>query len=51
MLPKTAEWRWFDDNIKSSWYDSVKIFKQSESNKWEDVVSEIKKEIIKDAIK
>ena len=45
MLPKTAEWRWFDDMEKSSWYNSVEIFKQQESNDWNFVIENIKKEL------
>ena len=45
LLPKTAEWRWFNDEDSCSWYDSIKIFKQKTTNDWNEVVSRIKKEI------
>ena len=45
LLPFTAEWRWFDDNCSTPWYDSVKIFKQNIPNDWEEVISRVKNEI------
>jgi hypothetical protein len=47
LLPKTAEWRWFDDKDNCSWYKSVKIFKQSDNSNWKDVISVVKNELIK----
>ena len=35
LLPYTSDWRWFNDNDTTSWYDSVKIFKQEDSLSWE----------------
>ena len=45
LLPKTAEWRWFNDDNTCSWYDSIKIFKQKTSNDWKDVILRVEKEI------
>ena len=47
LLSKDAEWRWFSDDEKTSWYDSVKIFKkQDELEDWsiqmQRVIDEIK---------
>lgn len=44
LLPKTAEWRWFDDENQCSWYDSVKIFKQSKNGDWAEPISRIMNE-------
>lgn len=41
MLPYTPEWRWFDDDSKTPWYDSVRIFKQTKIGDWTDVVERI----------
>lgn len=41
MLPYTPEWRWFNDCETSSWYNSVKIFKQSKIADWTDVFDRI----------
>ncbi len=45
MLPKEAEWRWFNDNCSTVWYDSVKIFKQNKQGNWNDVILSIIKEL------
>ena len=35
LLPYCADWRWFDNTETTEWYDSVKIFKQTCKNSWE----------------
>ncbi len=45
LLPKTAEWRWFYDEEKTIWYNSVRIFRQKEPNNWEEVIERVYKEI------
>lgn len=45
LLPYASEWRWFDDDKTTSWYDSVTIFKQKRPWDWSDVVKEVFKEI------
>lgn len=45
LLPKTAEWRWFYDEDKTIWYNSVKIFRQKETNNWEEVIKRVYREI------
>lgn len=47
LLPHTPEWRWFNDNEKSSWYNSVKIFRQNEPNNWQEVIKLVENEIRK----
>ena len=34
LLPYASEWRWFVETEKTDWYDSVRIFKQSQY--WQD---------------
>ena len=41
LLPYTTDWRWFDDNKTSPWYDSIEIFKQKSPISWEEPVKEI----------
>ena len=41
LLPKTAEWRWFDSTKTTPWYDSIRIFKQEKDLQWEPVVKEV----------
>ena len=45
LLPKTAEWRWFYDEEKTIWYNSVRIFRQKESNNWDEVIERVYNEI------
>lgn len=42
MLNKYSEWRWFLDEDKTPWYDSVKIFKkQNENDSWNLLMAKI----------
>ena len=45
MLPYSADWRWFDDKDKCSWYGSVRIFKQEQEGNWNSVIAEIESEV------
>lgn len=45
LLPHTPEWRWFDDNKNTIWYNSVRIFKQKKIADWQTVISEVKNEL------
>ncbi|MCR5265627.1 MAG: hypothetical protein K6E29_03430 [Cyanobacteria bacterium RUI128] len=47
LLPSTADWRWFDNDKKTEWYDSVTIFKQKTPETWDDVFENLKTEILK----
>jgi hypothetical protein len=50
LTPKIPSWRWQlnrDDNI---WYPHVRLFRQSEVSRWDDVVDRIKNEVKKLAI-
>jgi tetratricopeptide (TPR) repeat protein len=45
LLPKTAEWRWFDDINSTIWYNSIKIFKQVETGNWFEVIQRVKENL------
>ncbi|WP_370678092.1 tetratricopeptide repeat protein [Pleomorphomonas sp. PLEO] len=45
LLPFAADWRWFRNGGKSSWYPSVMLLRQTVSCEWEDVVEEAKKKL------
>ena len=47
LLPKTSEWRWFYDNDKTPWYDSVKILKAEKDLVWDDVMKRLEEELSK----
>jgi hypothetical protein len=46
LLPYCPDWRWFDNDEKTEWYSSVRIFKQKSRIYWDDVVERIKEELI-----
>jgi hypothetical protein len=41
MLPYASEWRWFDCQKQTPWYDSVTIFKQKKLFDWSFPVAEL----------
>ncbi len=45
LLPYDSEWRWFTDEEKTPWYDSIRIFKQKNPNDWKEVIQRVKDEI------
>ncbi len=47
LLPHVYNWRWHTDLTKCDWYDSVKIFAQSENGNWKDVFDRVEAELIK----
>lgn len=47
LLPYDAEWRWFYDEERTPWYDSIRIFKQSNPKTWDDVIIRVKEELSK----
>ena len=48
LLNKDSEWRWFLDEEKTPWYNSVKIFKkQTEKEDWSVLISKITEEVKK----
>lgn len=41
LLPYYADWRWFHNEEKTQWYNSIRIFKQKEPNDWQSVINEV----------
>ena len=46
LLPHTPEWRWFNDDNSTPWYNSVKIFKQKTAGDWAEVIARVRYELI-----
>jgi len=42
VLPYEMNWRWHDNISHCDWYDSVKLFRQSESGEWDSAFSHVK---------
>ena len=45
LLPHVYNWRWHTDLSVCDWYDSVKIFRQSESENWDNVFDSVESEL------
>ncbi len=41
MVPYANEWRWFVDDTKSIWYDSVEIIRQNKEGDWNSVMEKV----------
>ena len=41
LLPFVQNWRWHNDLTYSPWYESVKLFKQSQPDNWDEVFEEV----------
>jgi len=41
MLPYSSDWRWFEDTKTTPWYNSVEIFKQTDTISWEQPIEDI----------
>jgi len=51
LLPFVADFRWLQHRSDSPWYDSVRLFQQSEMGDWSAPINEIKKELLKGSFK
>ena len=47
ILPFPAEWRWLIGKSHSPWYPTMRLFRQKKVGEWDDVVQEIKYELLK----
>ncbi|MEE3715568.1 tetratricopeptide repeat-containing glycosyltransferase family protein [Tumidithrix elongata RA019] len=41
LLPFVPDWRWLLDREDSPWYPNMRLFRQSQPGKWEDVFEEV----------
>lgn len=46
VINARADWRWFEKRSDSPWYPTMKIFRQKIFGKWDDVIVEVKKELL-----
>jgi tetratricopeptide (TPR) repeat protein len=40
-----SDWRWTLEGDKTAWYDSMKLYRQTEKNNWEDVFERMQKDL------
>jgi hypothetical protein len=45
MLRRSPDWRWLLDRSDSPWYPSVRLFRQSQTRRWDEPVAEIAREL------
>lgn len=45
ILPYASDWRWFGDTKTTPWYNSIKIFKQTDHISWEEPLNDLMAEI------
>jgi FkbM family methyltransferase len=41
MLPSPNDWRWLDARSDSPWYPTMRLFRQSRRNEWDDVIENV----------
>lgn len=47
LLPYCTDWRWFDDEKTTPWYNSITLFKQKDKVFWDNEIFDIKQELQK----
>lgn len=45
LLHCVPDWRWGWEDKESYWYESVRLYKQAEHDKWDDVVMQVKNDL------
>jgi hypothetical protein len=45
LLPYTCDWRWLVTGDRSSWYPSMRLFRQRELKNWKDVALRVADEL------
>jgi len=45
LLSKGADWRWHVDRDDSPWYSTMRLFRQSKVNRWDDVMQRVAAEL------
>ena len=46
IVPLNTQWHWFHDRNNSLWYLNVKLFRQTQYGKWENIIEKIYNEIL-----
>lgn len=45
LIAYNPDWRWLLDGDTTNWYDSVKLFRQTERDNWEQVLEKVQEEL------
>lgn len=46
LLPFSADWRWLDSHDDSSWYPTMRLFRQPQPQDWTSVMAKVRAELI-----
>jgi len=46
VIPFSPDWMWLMGRSDSPWYPSMRLFRQKEFDEWEDVIYEVKEELV-----
>lgn len=47
MLGKVPDWRWLLEGETTAWYPSMRLVRQTEMGRWDDVVEQVRRELAK----
>lgn len=42
LIPFSPDWRWLSEREDSPWYPTLRLFRQSQGGKWDDVIAKVK---------
>ena len=46
IVPLSAQWHWFHNRNNSLWYPNIKLFRQQQYGKWDDIIDKIYYEVL-----
>jgi predicted esterase len=46
LLPFSPDWRWLLDRADSTWYPSMRLFRQTTIGDWDEPVERVRQELI-----
>lgn len=46
MVTKASDWRWDRNSEKTAWYDSVRVYRQTEQDDWKPCVQRVRKRLM-----
>ena len=45
LLPHVSDWRWFNSNEETIWYENFRIYRQKKPGDWTEVVKKVKTDL------
>ena len=45
LLPHVSDWRWFNSNDETIWYENFRIYRQKNAGDWLNVMNEVKRDL------